>query len=253
MIAATVFNHAGGAGKTSVTRDVGYELAQRGSRVLLIDLDPQANLTSWLGIRNVELERTVFQVAVDGSPLPEPIQVFGLHLIPSQVDLALAEAQMLGQPGAHFALAQALEPLKGKYDVVLIDSPPSIGQLAILGAGAADKLLVPIPTRAKGLDAMPGLQKATNLYRRLRRDLTVALYIPTLYDARRSHDREVLEVLREHLSPICEPVPQREAVWLDSNSAGQPVGVYAPGSPVHQDVQRLTGDIAKALALGGQP
>ncbi|GAA5504439.1 sporulation initiation inhibitor protein Soj [Deinococcus xinjiangensis] len=252
MITATVFNHAGGAGKTSVTRDVGYELAQRGLRVLLVDLDPQANLTSWLGIRNVDLERTVFQVAVDGSALPEPIQVFGLDLIPSQVDLALAEAQMLGQPGAHFALAQALEPLKENYDVVLIDSPPSIGQLAILGAGAADKLLVPIPTRAKGLDAMPGLQKATNLYRRLRRDLTVALYIPTLYDARRSHDREVLEVLREHLSPMCEPIPQREAVWLDSNSAGQPVGVYAPGSPVHQDVQRLTGDIARALGLEGQ-
>ena len=96
---------------------------------------------------------------------------------------------------------------------------------------------------------MPGLQKATTLYRRLRRDLTVALYIPTLYDARRGHDREVLALLRENLSPICEPVPQREAVWLDSNSAGQPVGLYAPGSPVHRDVQRLAGDVARALGL----
>ncbi|MCY1703713.1 ParA family protein [Deinococcus sp. SL84] len=250
MITATVFNHAGGAGKTSVTRDVGHELARRGLRVLLIDLDPQANLTSWLGVRNVDLDSTVFQVAVEGAPLPEPLHVFGLDLIPSQVDLALAEAQMLGQPGAHFSLSQALEPLKDDYDVVLIDSPPSIGQLAILGAGAADKLLVPIPTRAKGLDAMPGLQKATSLYRRLRRDLTVALYIPTLYDARRSHDREVLEVLRQHLSPMSEPVPQREAVWLDSNSAGEPVGVYAPSSPVYQDIQRLTDEVAQALGLG---
>lgn len=249
MITATVFNHAGGAGKTSVTRDVGFEFARRGLRVLLVDLDPQANLTSWLGIRNVNLEQTVFQVAVDGAPLPEPVKVFGLDLVPSQVDLALAEAQMLGQPGAHLALQQALEPVQDRYDVVLVDSPPSIGQLAILGAGAADKLLVPIPTRAKGLDAMPGLQKATSLYRRLRRDLTVALYIPTLYDARRSHDREVLALLRENLSPMCEPVPQREAVWLDSNSAGEPVGVYAPGSPVHQDVQRLSGDVARALGL----
>lgn len=249
MITATVFNHAGGAGKTSVTRDVGYEFARRGLRVLLVDLDPQANLTSWLGIRNVRLEDTVFAVAVDGAPLPEPVRVFGLDLIPSQVDLALAEAQMLGQPGAHLSLQQALELHRDRYDVVLVDSPPSIGQLAILGAGAADKLLVPIPTRAKGLDAMPGLQKATTLYRRLRRDLTVALYIPTLYDARRSHDREVLALLRENLSPMCEPVPQREAVWLDSNSAGEPVGVYAPGSPVHQDVERLSGDVARALGL----
>lgn len=249
MITATVFNHAGGAGKTSVTRDVGFEFARRGLRVLLVDLDPQANLTSWLGVRNVKLGQTVFEVAVDGVPLPEPVRVFGMDLIPSQVDLALAEAQMLGQPGAHLSLRQALEPLQDNYDVVLVDSPPSIGQLAILGAGAADKLLVPIPTRAKGLDAMPGLQKATSLYRRLQRDLTVALYIPTLYDARRSHDREVLALLRENLTPLCEPVPQREAVWLDSNSAGEPVGIYAPGSPVHQDVQRLSGDVARALGL----
>ncbi|GAA5534107.1 sporulation initiation inhibitor protein Soj [Deinococcus aluminii] len=96
MITATVFNHAGGAGKTSVTRDVGFEFARRSLRVLLVDLDPQANLTSWLGVRNVNLEQTVFQVAVDGAPLPEPVSVFGLELIPSQVDLALAEAQMLG-------------------------------------------------------------------------------------------------------------------------------------------------------------
>lgn len=249
MITATVFNHAGGAGKTSVTRDVGYELARRGLRVLLIDLDPQANLTSWLGVRNAGLEQTVFSVAVEGTPLPEPVQVFGLDLVPAQVDLALAEAQMLGLPGAQLALAQALEPLQGRYDVALIDSPPSIGQLAILGAAAADKLLVPIPTRAKGLDALPGLQKAAGLYRRLRRDLTVALYIPTLYDARRNHDREVLEALRAYLSPMSEPVPQREAVWLDSNAAGQPVGVYAPGSPVYADVQRLTDEVAGALEL----
>lgn len=232
-----------------MTRDVGFEFSRRGLRVLLVDLDPQANLSSWLGVRQVDLAQTVFQVAVDGAALPPPVRVFGMDLIPSQVDLALAEAQMLGQPGAHFALLQALEPVQDRYDVVLVDSPPSIGQLAILGAGAADKLLVPIPTRAKGLDAMPGLQKATGLYRRLRRDLAVALYIPTLYDARRSHDREVLALLRENLSPICEPLPQREAVWLDSNSAGEPVGVYAPGSPVHHDVQRLSADVARALGL----
>lgn len=252
VITATVFNHAGGAGKTSVTRDVGYELARQGQRVLLVDLDPQANLSAWLGVRQVDLSQTVFQVAVDGAPLPEPTRVFGLDLIPSQVDLALAEAQMLGQPGAHLALAQALEAVEDRYDLVLIDSPPSIGQLAILGAGAADKLLVPILTRAKGLDALPGLQKATSLYRRLRRDLTVALYIPTLYDSRRSHDREVLSALREHLSPISEPVPQREAVWLDSSAAGEPVGVYAPGSPVHQDVTRLTAEVARALELSAK-
>lgn len=249
VITATVFNHAGGAGKTSITRDVGYELSRAGLRVLLIDLDPQANLTSWLGVRGVTLSATVYEVATEGEGLPEPIEVHGMHLIPSQVDLALAETGMLGAPGSQLFLRQALEHVREQYDVVLIDSPPSVGQLAILGAAAADRLIVPIPTRQKGLDALPGLQKATKLYRRLQPELRVALYVPTMYNDRRSHDREVLAMLRDGLTPLGEPVPERAAVWLDSTTDGSPVGVYAPGSPVHQDVLRLTADVARALNL----
>lgn len=249
MITATVFNHAGGAGKTSLTRDVGYQLAQSGHRVLLIDLDPQANLTTWLGVREVDLAQTVFDVAVEGAALPTPVEAHGLHLIPSKVDLARAEARIMGVPGAHSSLHVALQQVADRYDVVLIDSPPSLGQLAILGAAAADRLIVPIPTRAKGLDALPGLQEATTLYRRVRPQLKVALYVPTMYDARRSHDREVLKVLQQHVAPMTEPVPERAAVWLDSSLAGEPVGVYAPGSPVHEDVLRVTAAIAQALGV----
>ncbi len=248
VITATVFNHAGGAGKTSITRDVGFELARTGLRVLLIDLDPQANLTSWLGVQEARMDQTI-QRMFDDQGLPEPLEVFGLHLIPSAVDLALVEATMLSIPGAQMYLRQELQRLTDRYDVVLIDSPPSVGQLAILGAAAADRLIVPIPTRQKGLNALPGLNKATSLYRRMRPDLRVALYIPTLYDARRSHDREVLSILRQGLSPLCEPVPERAAVWLDSNMAGEPLGVYQPGSPVHRDMVRVTQDVAQALGL----
>lgn len=249
MIILTVFNHAGGAGKTSLTLNVGYELAQQGSRVLLIDLDPQANLTGWLGVSGVSRGQTVYPAAVDGLPLPRPVDVHGLHLIPAHVGLALAEGQMMGRVGAQSRLRRALLPLADRYDVALIDSPPSLGQLAILGALAADHMLVPVPTRQKGLDALPGLQEAFSEYREVRPDLTVALYIPTFYDARRLHDREVLADLRAHLSPLGTPVPQREAVWLDSTAQGAPVGVYAPGSPVHRDVITLTADIVQAVGL----
>jgi len=249
VITATVFNHAGGAGKTSLTRDVGYQLSQAGHRVLLIDLDPQANLTTWLGVREVHLSETVFDVADIGAGLPTPKAVHGLHLIPSKVDLARAEAKIMGVPGAHSSLYVALQAVSDQYDVVLIDSPPSLGQLAILGAAAADRLIVPVPARAKGLDAMPGLQEATMLYRRLRPHLKVALYVPTMYDARRSHDREVLAELHKHLKPLGTPVPERAAVWLDSSLAGQPVGVFAPGSPVHEDILRVTTEIAAALEV----
>ncbi|GGL13646.1 chromosome partitioning protein ParA [Deinococcus radiotolerans] len=245
----TVFNHAGGAGKTSLVRDVGYELAQGGQRVLLIDLDPQANLTGWLGVDGVQRQQTVYPVAVDGLPLPPPIHVHGLGLIPSHVSLAVAEGQMMGRVGAQMRLRRALHEVQTQYDVVLIDSPPSLGQLSILGALAADHMVVPIPTRQKGLDAMPGLHGAFTEYQEVRPDLTVALYVPTFYDGRRLHDREVLADLQKTLSPLAAPIPQREAVWLDSTAQGAPVGAYAPGSPVHRDIQQVTSDVAAALNL----
>lgn len=247
---ATVFNHAGGAGKTSVTRDVGYELAQRGLRVLLIDLDPQANLSSWLGVKKVGLDSTVYSVLLDDAALPDPVQVFGLDIIPSQVDLAAAEALMLGIPGVHSSLKKALKKVQDRYDLVLIDCPPSISQLTLVGGATADHLLVPIPTRSKGIDAMPGLQKAMSVFRRVNEEATVALYIPTMYDARRSHDREVYELFQRSLSPLSDPMPERAAVWLDSNQSGQPVGVYAPGSPVHKDIVHLADQVAAALKVG---
>lgn len=249
MKTVTVFNHAGGAGKTSLVRDVGYELAQAGHRVLLVDLDPQANLTGWLGVSGVSRDETVYPVAVEGSSLPRPREVHGLGLIPSHVSLAVAEGQMMGRVGAQSRLRRALQEVQTEYDLVMVDSPPSLGQLSIMGALAADHMIVPVPTRQKGLDALPGLQGAFAEYREVRPDLTVALYVPTFHDARRLHDREVLADIEAFLSPLATPVPQREAVWLDSTAQGAPVGVYAPDSPVHQDVRRLSREVAQALGL----
>lgn len=249
VITATFFNHAGGAGKTSLTLNAGYELARSGLKVLLIDLDPQANLTTWLGVEDSELHETVYPVATEARALPVPREVFGLHLIPSRVDLALAEAIMPGRIGAELFLRRALTAVEGQYDVVLIDSPPSVGKLAALGALASDVLFVPIPTRVKGVNALPGLSEVMRMYHGLRPELRVGLYLPTLYDARRGHDRDMLDQIRSHLSPVAEPLPQREAIYLDSALAGQPVGVYAPGSPVAEDLRQATASIARALGI----
>lgn len=247
MKTATLFNHAGGAGKTSITLNAGYELARSGLRVLLIDLDPQANLTTWLGVEDAELHQTVHPVATEGRALPQPREVHGLSLIPSRVDLALAEAIMPGRIGAELALRRALQAVADRYDVVLIDSPPSVGKLAALGALASDTLIVPIPTRNKGINALPGLAAVMDMYHSLRPDLEIALYVPTLYDARRGHDRDMLGLIRTQLSPVADPLPQRESVWMDSGLAGVPVGAYAPTSKVAEDVRQLTAHIARVL------
>lgn len=249
MKTVTLFNHAGGAGKTSITLNAGYELARSGLRVLLIDLDPQANLTTWLGVEDTELSETVHPVATEGRPLPQPRRVHGLDLIPSRVDLALAEAIMPGRIAAELSLHHALRPQQERYDVVLIDSPPSVGKLAALGALASDHLVVPIQTRNKGINALPGLSAVMNMYHGLRPDLNVALYVPTMYDARRGHDREMLELIRTRLSPVADPLPQRESIWLDSGLAGVPVSAFAPSSKVADDVRQLTRQLAVALGL----
>lgn len=246
---ATLFNHAGGAGKTSITLNAGYELARSGHRVLLIDLDPQANLTSWLGVEDAELSETVHPVATEARPLPSPRQIHGLSLIPSRVDLALAEAIMPGRIGAELALRRALQGVQNEYDIVLIDSPPSVGKLAALGALASDMLIVPIPTRNKGINALPGLTAVMDMYHSLRPDLQVALYVPTLYDPRRGHDRDMLELIRQRLSPVAAPLPQRESIWMDSGLAGVPASAYAPSSKVAEDIRVLTGQIAAVLGV----
>ncbi|WP_027482883.1 ParA family protein [Deinococcus pimensis] len=249
MRVLTFFNHAGGAMKTSLTRDVGYALATFGARVLLIDLDPQANLTDWLGAGPAEVEQTAFETAASDAPLPAPVEVHGLHLIPASVDLAMVEGRMMGVVGAQLHLRNHLRDLRERYDVVLVDSPPSLGQLAVLGALAADQLVVPVPVRDKGLRGLTGLTEALRTYRKVRPDLSVGLYVPTLYNRQRRHDQETLEVLQRTLSPLATPVPQREAVWLDSNTAGEPVLKYAPSSPVAADVLRVTREVVEAVRL----
>lgn len=250
MRTVTFFNHAGGAGKTSLALNVGHGLSRLGHRVLLIDLDPQANLSTWLGLPIADDEQTAFDVAVNGeASLPRPREVHGLHVIPSNLHMALSEGQMMAQEGATLNLRYALEEVRDRYDAVLIDSPPSLGKLAVLAALAADQLVVPVPTRAKGLNGLPGVLAALNTYRRLRPELSVALFVPTLYDGRNSHDREVLAALEERLKPLAAPVSYRPAVWNDSAGHGEPVLSFAPSSPAAGEVERLTGEIARVAGL----
>ncbi|GGK34282.1 chromosome partitioning protein ParA [Deinococcus malanensis] len=244
------FNHVGGAGKTSISYALGYEFARRGQRVLMVDLDPQASLTKALGLRVTasELSRTVHDTAVSRAPLPEPDHVHGLAVIPSHVNLTLAEGRMMGVPGVHMNLHSRLRELSEHYDLVLIDSPPSLGQLTILGALAADQLVVPLPCQDKGIEGLDGLAQAMELYHRVRPELTIALYVPTLYDRRVGHDQDTLTYLKEKLSPLATEIPLR-SVWRDAWRARQPVGLFAPNSPVDQAVRHLADELTQAARL----
>lgn len=224
---AMAFVHAGGAGKTSTTRDIGAELTRRGKRVLLIDLDPQANLTEWLGVRNVQPEETVQATLEKGAPLPQPRQVHGMDIIPAHLDMIQTEAVLTAVYNAEGQLRQALKQLResGVYDYILLDAPPSLGKITANGGNAADWLIIPLPATRKGLDALRGLQGAIKMYSSTNPDLRVGMYLTTqLTNTNTSKD---IVGLYQRVLPqdqLTGPITHRPAVYGDCQLREEPIG-----------------------------
>lgn len=245
------FIHAGGAGKTSTTRDIGAELARRGQRVLLIDLDPQANLTEWLGLRDVGPHETVQATLERGSPLPAPRQAHGLDVIPSHLDMIQTEAVLTAVYNAEGQLKQALKPLResGAYDYILIDAPPSLGKITANGGNAADWLIIPLPATRKGLDALRGLNGAINMYSSTNPDLRVGMYLMTQI-TNTNTSREVVSAYEQLLpaDQLVGPITHRPAVFGDCQLREEPIG---PGNrEAYQEVVTVTD--ALLARMGGQ-
>lgn len=263
MKVLTFFNHAGGVAKTSTARDVGYVLGESGKRVLLIDVDPQANLTRWLGVDDdIALSQTIYP-AVLGSEdrdsdelsaeadlaLPPPLSVHGLDLIPSNLSIAIVEREILSVFMGVVRLREAVRRLSG-YDYVLIDPPPSLGQLSALAVVAADRVVVPLPTNRKGLDGIPTVIKMVREYRKAARDLDIAMFVLTQHDRRTRHDRDSLEVIREQLTavaPVSTPLASRPAYYSDAQVQAMPIPVYAPGSEADLEVRQVTKELLERL------
>lgn len=267
MKVLSFFNHAGGVAKTSTVRDVGYVLAETGYRVLLIDMDPQANLTKWLGVdEDITLDQTIYPAVLgeaDGRveertteedndlALPSPIHVHGMDLIPAHLNIAIIEREILSVFLGILRLREAVRKLDG-YDLVLIDPPPSLGQLSALAVVASDRVVVPLPTNRKGLDGIPTVIKMVREYKKAARDLQIALFILTQHDRRTRHDRESHEIITSQLpalAPISTPLASRPAYYSDAQVQGMPIPVYAPGSEADLEVRQVTRELLAALRM----
>lgn len=256
MQVLTFFNHAGGVAKTSSVRDLGYVFAEGGKRVLLIDLDPQANLTRWLGISGaVGLEQTVYPAVMseatelEAASLPLPVRTHGMDLVPATLKLAALERELVGQFMGVVRLREALRRLES-YDLVLIDPPPSLGQLSALAVVAADRVVVPLPTNRKGIDGLAAVLGMVKEYRRAAPGLDVALFILTQHDRRTRHDRESLAAIRRQLSavaPVSTPLHSRPAYYSDAQIAGAPVPVFAPGSEADLEIRQVARELSAAM------
>jgi len=245
-----IANQKGGVAKTTTVHSLGAALAERGYRVLLVDLDPQACLTYSLGVVPEDLGGSLHDVIVHHTPAEHVVTKAGdLHLLPATIDLAGAEIYLLSKTGREYALARAIEPMADSYDVVLVDCPPSLGILTINGLTAADEVLIPLQCeglsqRGVGqlLETIGDVRSYTNPR------LGVAGVVATMFDGRTRLAQQVLASIPDAygLEVLPPPVPKSVKV-AEAPSSSRSVLEHAPHSSAAEAYRGLATTIAGRL------
>ena len=240
-----ISNHKGGVGKTTSALNIGAALQRMGKKVLLIDLDPQANLTQSLGL--MDHTPTIYE-ALRGEAQLDPIEVLpGLDVITSTLDLSGAEVELSSEPGKDYILKELLEPLRNRYSYILIDSPPSLGLLTMNALAAAQEVYIPLQAHYLALQGMSKLQEIVEKVRkRLNKGLRIGGVFVTQYDQRKVLNRNVAETIREHFPAETFRTAIRDNVALaEAPTQGVDVFRYAPKSTGAADYQALAKEIDK--------
>ena len=220
MLAIT--NQKGGVGKTTTSINLGSYLAERGKKVVIVDLDPQANATSGLGVTMGPDTSTLYEVLVEGAPVLKALQRTGhanLAILPSTTNLAGAAIELMNQPYREYRLRRALKVLRDKVDFVLIDSPPSLGLLTINGLVAADSVLIPVQCEVELVRS------------HLNPRLQVLGAVLTMYDRRTAMARKIVRQVRKTFTGhVFESVIPRNTELAEAPGAGQSIVAYANSS-----------------------
>jgi len=229
-----IFNQSGGVSKSTLTMNLGFQLAQLNQKVLLVDMDPQASLTAFMGLEPTDLAKTVYEAIVVGEPLPIHFGIHQIDLVPSNINLSGAELELVVADMREIRLKDALEPVEKQYDFILIDCPPSLGILSYISLVAATHVLIPIQTQYKSLKGTELLlQTISRVKSRANRDLKFAGFIPTLHDARTVQGDLSLQSIQEQLSPlgIIYPAISRSVAFADAVQEHLPLALYNPKHP----------------------
>ena len=223
-------NQKGGVAKTTTTLNLGVAFAEQGLNVLLVDLDPQGNLTMSQGLNPDAIERSMFDVLVHRLPIQEVIHNAEVDLAVSSIDLAGAELALSSLIGRERALEKALLPIKDDYNFVLIDTPPSLGLLTINALVAANGVIVPVQCEYLSLRGLVQLENTLSMIREnLNPDVGIAGILPTMYDARTLHAREAVEILQENFGDLVFDTKIRKTIrYAEAPVKGSSVLKYDP-------------------------
>ena len=247
----TIVNQKGGVGKTTTAINLGAYLASYGQRVLLVDIDPQANTTSCLGIDKNAIQNGTYQALNDPVQVDEAIlhnPRLKLSLLPSSPNLTGAEIELISELSREQRLKKALSPIEDRYDYILIDCPPSLGLLTLNGMIAAkDGLIIPVQCEYLALEGISQLiQTIERVQNAIFPELIVRGVLLTMYDSRTNLSKDVVEEIRKHFpKQTFKSIVPRSIRLAEAPSYGLPILAYHPGSPGAKAYNELAQEIMK--------